>query len=114
MHDMNSFNYSKVKKMKIVCLCAICVLCFSCNSTKWEYKVVKVKGADKDVSKFNSQRFDVSDEALTAFGKEGWELVGLYELTETVHPNFGKEEYVTGLQPNVRTSELNFVFKRKK
>jgi len=34
--------------------------------------------------------------------------------TETVHPNFGNEQYVSGIEPNVRTAEIDFVFKRKK
>ena len=53
-------------------------------------------------------------DSLNALGKDGWELVSAYETTETVHPNFGNSEYVTGLQPNVRTSEINLIFKRKK
>lgn len=64
--------------------------------------------------KFESYKFDIDDESLNLFGKDGWELVSIYEKTETVHPNFGNDQYVSGLQPNVRTSEINFVFKRKK
>lgn len=85
----------------------------SCAS-KWEYKVVTVKGEEKEVSKFDSNKFDVSDESLNLFGKDGWELVDIYETTETVHPNFGNNEYVSGIQPNVRTAGINFFFKRKK
>lgn len=85
----------------------------SCASN-WEYKVVTVKGEEKEVSKFDSNKFDISDESLNLFGKDGWELVDIYETTETVHPNFGNSEYVSGIQPNVRTAGINFVFKRKK
>ena len=85
----------------------------SCTSN-WEYKVVTVKGTEKEASKFDPKKFDVSDESLNLFGKEGWKLVDVYPTTETVHPNFGNNEYVTGMQPNVRSSEINFVFKRKK
>ena len=45
---------------------------------------------------------------------EGWELVACYDSIETVFPNFGDDKYVTGLQPNVRTSTVFFVFKRPK
>ena len=87
---------------------------FSCTS-KWEYKIVSVKGEEQETrAKYRSNKFDVSSESLNLFGKDGWELVDIYEKIETVHPNFGNEEYVSGIQPNVRTSEINFVFKRKK
>jgi hypothetical protein len=90
------------------------LMSFSCTS-KWEYKIVSVKGEEQETkAKFQTNKFDVSDESLNLFGKDGWELVGIYEKTETVHPNYGNEEYVSGLQPNVRTADINFVFKRKK
>lgn len=85
----------------------------SCTSN-WEYKVVTVKGAENEASKFDPKKFDVTDDNLNLFGKDGWELVDIYETVETVHPNFGNDQYVSGLQPNVRTAEVNFVFKRKK
>lgn len=86
----------------------------SCTST-WEYKVVSVKGTeDESTADFRPKKFDISGESLNIFGKDGWELVSVYETTETVHPNFGNDEYVSGIQPNVRTSEINFVFKRNK
>lgn len=83
-------------------------------SDKWEYKMVSVKGTEQDATKIKSNQFDVTDESLNLFGKEGWELVSVFSKTETVHPNFGNDQYVSGLQPNVRTAEINFVFKRKK
>ena len=42
------------------------------------------------------------------------ELVDVYTIEETVHPNFGNEEYVTGLRENTRTASINYVFKRRK
>lgn len=83
-------------------------------SDKWEYKLVVVKAKEQDVAKFESNKFEVTDDALNLFGKDGWELVSVFEKTETVHPNFGNDQYVSGLQPNVRTAEIDFVFKRKK
>ena len=76
--------------------------------------MVSVKGKEQEATKFESNKFEVTDESLSLFGKDGWELVGIFEKTETVHPNFGNDQYVSGLQPNVRTAEINFVFKRKK
>lgn len=32
---------------------------------------------------------------LKNIGDEGWELVDIFEEVETVHPNFGDEDYVT-------------------
>jgi hypothetical protein len=100
--------------MKKVLLIAILGLALTSCTSNWEYKIVKVKGTEKEASIFDPNKFEVSDESLNLFGKDGWELVDIYETTETVHPNFGTSEYVTGLQPNVRTAEINFVFKRKK
>jgi len=86
----------------------------SCTS-KWEYKTVIFKGTEQNaLAKFTSKKLDIPTRSLNSLGQEGWELVDVFEKTETVHPNFGREEYVTGLQPNVRTSEISFVFKRKK
>lgn len=100
--------------MKKVLLIAILGLGISSCTSNWEYKVVNVKGSEKEPSIFDPKKFDISDESLNLFGKDGWELVDVYQTTETVHPNYGSAEYVTGMQPNVRTSEINFVFKRKK
>lgn len=100
--------------MKNLFLIGAFALFISSCTSNWEYKIVKVKGVEKETSKFDSNKFDVTDESLNLFGKDGWELVSVYENTETVHPNFGNNEYVTGMQPNVRTAEINFVFKRKK
>jgi|ERR1035437_5454337 hypothetical protein len=101
--------------MKKVFLIALLGLGISSCTTKWEYKIVSVKGVEEGTTgKFQSNKFDVSDESLNLFGKDGWELVSVFEKTETVHPNYGNDQYVSGLQPNVRTAEINFVFKRKK
>lgn len=99
---------------KILLYILVSMLIVSCTS-KWEYKVFTVKGVEQEnLSKYKANIIDVDENLLNQYGKEGWELVDTYEKIETVHPNFGNNEYVIGLQPNVRTSEINFVFKRKK
>lgn len=101
-----------MNKIILIAILGICI--FSCTS-KWEYKTLTVKGIKQEtMSKFITNKFDLSDETLNLYGKDGWELINIYEKLETVHPNFGNDNYVSGLQPNVRTSEINFVFKRKK
>lgn len=98
---------------KVLLIVFLGIVISSCISN-WEYKVVTVKGIEKEPSKFDPIKFDVTDENLNLFGKDGWELVDIYETIETVHPNFGNDQYVAGLQPNVRSAELHFVFKRKR
>lgn len=100
--------------MKKVLFIPILICCISSCTSNWEYRVVTIKAKEKDSSNFETKKFDVSDETLNLYGKDGWELVDMYSTVETVHPNFGSSEYVTGMQPNVRTSDINFVFKRKK
>jgi len=99
---------------KLFLIAVVGLLSFSCTS-KWEYKIVSVKGEEQETrEKFQTNKFDVSDESLNLFGKDGWELVGIYDNVETVYPNFGNEDYHTGIKTNTRTAEINFVFKRKK
>ncbi|WP_300729917.1 DUF4177 domain-containing protein [uncultured Bacteroides sp.] len=90
------------------------LLFFSCsNETKWEYKVVKVAGQNAEVMEdFAPMVFNDQTPMLNKMGQDGWELVNTYTEINTVHPNFGNSEYVTGLRENTRTSVLNFIFKR--
>lgn len=80
-------------------------------SGRWEYKIVNVEGSAS--TEYAPRTYNVTDEDLNLFGKEGWELVDVYVITETVHPNFGNAEYVTGIRENTRTESVNYVFKRK-
>src|SRR5437868_6331521 len=103
--NLQSHNFKpKTKFMqKIFCVAILAIGLYSCTE-KWEYKIVSAKGTEQErLGKFQSNQFDVSDTLLNLFGKAGWELVGVYEKTEKVHPNFGNEQYVSGIQPNVRT-----------
>jgi hypothetical protein len=83
---------------------------------RWEYKVVSVmaEGHDRNGAaavKFASAQPD--EKALTKLGGEGWELVGSYLEMETSYPNFGKEEYVTGIQPNIRPQRAVLLLRRR-
>lgn len=91
--------------------CALALMLSACGD-KWEYKRVEVSGIA--VSELSSDVIlDPTDE-LNKLGEEGWELVTSYTEVETVHPNFGNDKYVTGLQPNTRTSSVCFILKRVK
>ncbi len=62
---------------KIFLIVIVGLLSISCT-TKWEYKTISVKGEEQEtMAKFQANKFDVSDESLNLFGKEGWELVGI-------------------------------------
>jgi hypothetical protein len=81
---------------------------------KWEYYSTCDEGSVE--SEFKSKYFSNGYSGtvdLDVAGSGGWELVDVYELTETAHPNFGNDEYVTGIQPNVRTEQVCYVFKRR-
>jgi len=93
---------------------------------QWEYKVREVYA--KTPSNVNNLRGIIDDNyeklshttisdfewILDAIGDDGWELVGVSVEHETVHPNFGNGDYVSGLQPNVRPQKLICIFKRNK
>lgn len=90
---------------------------FSCSkkdetSHIWEYKIIEIWGIDR--GNFMSNAIPVPEDQLNKLGKEGWELVDVYTRIHTVHPNFGNDKYVTGLQPNTRTEGVFFVLKRQK
>ena len=100
---------------KFFSILAISLLLVSCGgNSKWEYKVVKVAGIEGDNGIYGSMSFNDPSGQLNKLGEEGWEVVSSYTEENTVHPNFGNAEYVTGLQPNTRTAVVNVVLKRKK
>lgn len=97
--------------MKKLASFLIASLSLSACTYNWEYKVVTVEGTT--TTDYAPRTYDVANDDLNLFGKEGWELVDVYTITETVHPNFGNAEYVTGIRENTRTRSVNYVFKRK-
>jgi hypothetical protein len=80
------------------------------SASGWEYKTIEVDARSADDSSTRKVNLDLPE--LQNLGAEDWEVAGLWLEHETVHPNFGKTEYVTGLQPNVRPSRLVVLLKR--
>lgn len=117
-----------MKKLYVLSLLllALCGCSFQFNSssekeqTLWEYKEITMFGkVQKSNSLFSSnventktRDFPDVSERLNNLGKEGWELVGMYTTQETVFPNFGNEDYHTGIKTNTRTKEVVFILKR--
>lgn len=82
----------------------------------WEYRVVSVWGEGyaryDSVDAYNQDFIDLSEPNLVGYGNEGWELAGCFLEMETAFPNFGNEDYVTGIRDNVRPQRLVLIFKR--
>lgn len=99
-----------------VCLLFFSGCSFEFNSgegkTTWEYKQVTSYGKNI-IEDFGSNSFDSMIKELNELGKDGWELVGVHTVIETVFPNFGNEGYHTGIKTNTRTEEVVYTFKRK-
>lgn len=85
------------------------------KDTSWEYYVVYLDAEEIEEytdSDINSKKADLSGGMINKYGKEGWELVDTYLEMETVHPNYSSNDYVIGLQSNVRPQRLVMIFKR--
>lgn len=79
--------------------------------TRYEYKAIAIPVEEGNKFSPNRFHFEVIGAALKEY--KGWELVSAVCETETVHPNFGRSDLVTGLQPNTRTGRIVLLFKRK-
>ena len=119
--DKNKSLLSKIKdniSSTNLILCLIFLQLFTSKYTtipQWEYKTVYLDA--KEITeyidnKLNSTKIELSADMINEYGSEGWELVDTYLEIETVHPNYGNNDYVTGLQPNVRPQRLVLIFKK--
>ncbi len=83
---------------------------------KWEYKTLEFTPAENNGRVGDgSEAYNTilpSEVDMNQLGNEGWELVTSYLEMETSYPNFGNEDYVTGIQPNVRPQSVVLLFKR--
>ena len=101
------------KALFICCLLASILVSCTTQTQSWEYKVVKVAGKDAArLADYGPLVYGDQTPMLNKMGEDGWELVNIYTEVATAFPNFGNSEYVTGIRENVRTSVINFVFKR--
>jgi hypothetical protein len=82
---------------------------------KWEYKKVTFQSQGHERIGPGALRYssiEMDENLLNLMGKEGWEMVDSHLEMETAFPNFGKDDFVNGLQPNIRPQSLTLLFKR--
>ncbi len=110
-------NYVRLTALGLcVCIAVGIISCKTNNQVKWEYKLISVISAEAP-ERTGDQAGKIttvtpSEVGLNDFGSQGWELVTSYLELETAFPNFGNENYVSGLQPNVRPQRVVLIFKR--
>ena len=77
----------------------------------YEYKVVTVESTLS-----NKYEASITADSLHKIltKHSNWELVDAVTEIATEHPNFGNSQYVTGLQPDVRTQQIKLILRRKK
>ena len=83
---------------------------------RYEYKVVVVAGTSNERmgdGAVKPSSITVDEKELSKLGSQGWEIVGSFLEMETAYPNFGKAEYVTGLQTNVRPQRLVLILRHR-
>jgi hypothetical protein len=108
-----------VKRLGVALIFVFALTLVGCDQHKpvpWEYKVIKTESDLERLGSDAMKAFTViaDEDTLNAIGDSNWELVTAYVEHNTAFPNFGKDEYVTGMRPNVRPSAVVFVFKRPK
>lgn len=122
-----------MKLKHLVSLTLAVISLAACNkqeAPKWEYKIIRqteddgitlqeqtMRTTNRMYGKYGSEAmlpipYNDPTLQLNKLGEQGWELVNVYTTTETVFPNFGNEEYHTGVKSNTRTQTINFIFKR--
>lgn len=89
---------------------------------KWEYKVLKfdysdffTKREDEEYAAFYAMTRDMLmplEDTLSVLGKDGWELISTYTTISTSFPNFGNDQYITGIREQTATRVLTAILKR--
>lgn len=110
----------QMKKILLIPLFALMLL--GCDKSEklpeWEYKTFQIGPAlYEDLEAIDNAwgtNLPNPSQKLNELGKQGWELVGVYTEITTSYPNFGNEEYHTGIKTNTKTRRVNFVLKRPK
>lgn len=101
----------------LLTLISILIISGCSNQKKyWEYKIIYYAGdySRDGIDAFRNQHITPSEEGLNKLGSNGWEIVASYLEMETAFPNFGKDEYHTGIKENVRPQRLVVILKREK
>lgn len=83
---------------------------------KWEYAIEEFSGTAANRTgegALKAETIHIDGKKLDQGGKKGWELVGVFLEMETAFPNFGKDDYVTGIRENVRPQKAVLIFKRR-
>lgn len=87
---------------------------------RWDYLTLRVLTSQQsERNGLQAMRYSSIDaenlvDQLRARGEEGWEVVGVSLEMETAWPNFGRDDYVTGLQPNIRPQSMLVILKRRR
>ncbi len=80
-------------------------------SESWVYQVQTVDGFA--LTNYSPRIVSIDDKELDKLGWSGWELCAAIPVTETQFPNFGSEEYHTGIKDNTRTNSVILIFKKR-
>ena len=109
-------NYFALVLFIIASALFIGITIFYNTPSKWEYQTIRYSNSalqryGEGAGEADMVNVDVNQ--LTSLGSQGWELVSSYLEMETSYVNFGKNEYVTGIQPNIRPQSVICIFKRK-
>jgi hypothetical protein len=107
--------------MKLTLMILVTLFLTSCSS-EYEYKTISIKGKQKfgkrtyfqDPVPMSFESPILPKDSIDILGNQGWQLISTYSITETTFPNFGNDEYHTGIKSDVHTNELNLIFIRKK
>jgi len=86
------------------------------QEARYQYKVLAVDSQGNDRTGDGAMKFTSitpNERELSSLGAAGWEVVASYLEMETAYPNFGKAEYVTGLQPNIRPQRVVMILRHR-